>query len=29
MPDTVEEDAGTPGEGRTVPRTIEKEMESS
>jgi DNA gyrase subunit A len=29
MPDTVEEDPGTPGEGRTVPRTIEKEMESS
>ena len=29
MPDATEDDAGTPGDGRTVPRTIEKEMESS
>jgi DNA gyrase subunit A len=29
MPDAIEEEPGTPEGGRTVPRTIEKEMESS
>jgi DNA gyrase subunit A len=29
MPEATDEETGQPGEGRTVPRTIEKEMESS
>src|SRR5512137_1668681 len=29
MPEATDEEPGPPGEGRTVPRTIEKEMESS